>query len=215
MTDTPTFGPGLTGAEMRALKGIVPDDTPVRREDWHPEKYGDAFWQYYEDRRVYHLPSDSPVYTVRDWNAKHPDDRPFIPHCGDTCPVDGDVLVDVLLVEGSICERERASTLTWAADGAGWDIIAYRLAEPATESGEAPTDTVTLPRMTEAEAAQWVLVNVRAAIRFHDALEILQGLGLIKTPAPTPIEQFKQAHPEYADGDDALIAAAIEYGRKS
>lgn len=252
------WGEALTGEEMRALKGIVPDATPVK----HGKKStAFSFWDYSDPDALYRLPSDSPVYAVRDWNAKHPDERPFIPHCGDTCPVDHGARVDALYGDGSVWSDAVASDVIWKNFA-----IAYRLAEPATESDEGvetdddglniilpssdtytdglrdlanmphvsselagvlrdcadlidhlqatPTDTVTLPRMTEAE---WrVFEDKHWGGPFESiAANCANALGLIKSVKPTPIEQFKQAHPEYADGDDALIAAAIEYGRKS
>jgi len=192
MTNT-EWGDGLTGEEMRALKGIVPDDTPVMRiNEWRRwETY--SYWAY-DTPGPYRLPSDSPVYTVRDWNAKHPDERPFVPHCGDTCPVDGDVLVDVLLDEGGVCSREHARTLTWKADDACWDIIGYRIAQPdeAPDEGVGElADTVTLPRMTEAEA-------VKRFGSFIGYVTVLRELNLIR---PTPIEALRTAHPGKSDTD--------------
>jgi len=201
MTNT-EWGEGLTGEEMRALKGIVPDDTPVMRiNEWRRwETY--SYWAY-DTPGPYHLPSDSPVYTVRDRNAKHPDERPWIPHCGDTCPADWDGKA-VLLKNGAVCW---ISAPCWNNSGPQWKVAGYRrLAEPATESagesGEASAeawpdayqaDTVTLPRMTEGEWCALFQSQGRIGLGYH--------LNLIKTPDPTPIEALRTAHPGKSDTD--------------
>jgi len=245
MTDAPRWGEGLTGEEMKALKGIVPDDTPVDNVGTvklFRELALDAFG------RSYHLPANSPVYTVRDRNAKHPDERPWIPHCGDTCPADWDGKA-VLLKNGAVCW---ISAPCWNNSGPQWKVAGYRrLAEPATESEEGvvgfspadieqasaevarlqselditnadhialwleanmvesslgwlacriveaherattPTDTVTLPRMTEAE--------FRSAYQgYYTAVDWAKRVGLIR---PTPIEALRTAHPGKSDTD--------------
>ena len=54
----------------------------------------------------------------------------WIPWNGGECPVDGDVMVEVVLKEGSVPGIYTAKNLRWEHRGNGGDIFTYRIHKP-------------------------------------------------------------------------------------
>lgn len=81
---------------------------------------------------------------------------------------------------------------------------------------ETTPDTVTLPRMTEAEAmAEWDRFSdrIRGFSANRQYAELLYMKDLIR-PDPTPFDKFTEAHPDWREMDrDEAVRLALEWGR--
>jgi len=73
----------------------------------------------------------------------------------------------------------------------------------------AEPDTVTVPRMTEAEAQVWIRDNISGTPRFAASMEILRALGLIRPD--DPLHRFTASHPNWRDLDkEEAVRLALE-----
>ncbi len=62
----------------------------------------------------------------------------WIPHHGGKCPVDEDVIVNVICREGIGMRTAIAAMLNWKHNDVEKDIIAYRIVTPHAEQPETP-----------------------------------------------------------------------------
>lgn len=198
MTDTIKWGRPLSGKECLSLE--LPGETPVRR---HDIKTKAKVLDFRTPRTPYHLPADHPGYTILDHNAKAASIAPMKPWWGrDEAP--GDYDGQCMLRSGYVFEESNAAFLRWTRKDSSDDIIAYR---PRTEPAAEP-DTVTIKRMTEAEAVcEW---NMHGTGSRTSWLDTCRHFGIIR-PEPTALERFKAAHGDLT-GDEA-IEAALAFGR--
>lgn len=199
---TTQWGPPLTGAQMKMLRAAgLPDGTAY---DWLHSSGRWILQRLSSDIDMYgkhRLPADHPAYTLL--KAGWLDGRNVaLWFGGESAPDDWDG-GRVLLNDGTFAEERIVKAMPWDCG-----IIAYiRKAETITleknrdlalrnleKCGlrEPARETVTLEKMTEAEAKAWCMTfhhNDRYA-----AYDALDKLGLVTpTPEPTRAERFTAA----------------------
>ena len=204
MTDI-KWGEPLTGPEMKALN--LPRDTPVRCIN---TQSASQFLNFMYHGPLYRLPADHPYYTVKRHNTEH-GTHLVLWLGGENAPDDWD--------RGVLFRNGQASNLApwcWRNTGYPGDIIGYirkaeygRVHTDGSRSGGQPVstpdpDTVTIKRMTEAEA--------REHFPKTDAVLAMRILGLIREE--TREERFKKAVPNWHMLNPKLLAqAALEFER--
>ena len=92
------------------------------------------------------------------------------------------------------------------------DYLHERYAKICAAALTSTPDTVTVPRMTEAEARKWWGWVGATADSFIDRMK---EIGLIR-PDPTPLDRFTASHPNWRDLDkEEAVRLALEWGRQS
>lgn len=69
-----------------------------------------------------------------------PDPDGWIDHVGDVCPVEGDVVVDILMKDGGITNKMPAGGRYWKQNPGRCSIVKYRLHTPETNNAADPYD---------------------------------------------------------------------------
>jgi hypothetical protein len=202
---TEEYGARLTGAQMKLLRAAgLPDCTMVRDCDGSLISAGSR--SFYERFAPFSLAADHAAYTLLE--AGWLDGRDFALWFGpEKAPHDA---VQYLTASGRSYEPEWRAYWGWAHGGESDDIIAYtRKSEGLTNFEQPKAETVTIAKMTDAEAQEWA--DEKCFLSIYGALSVL---GLIK-PEPTREEQFWSTQPNggahVTDDVKAWVREALEF----